>query len=154
MAEIGNSNYIGERTKIIHARIGNYCSVADDAKIGLMEHDLNCISTSWRIMEPSQGISSFSGWTKPAVIENDVWIGSNAVIKQGVTIHTGAVVGAGAVVVKDVPAYAIVGGVPAQVIRYRFDDEMINRILETHWWEYPENEARPICKMLQDGMNK
>jgi acetyltransferase-like isoleucine patch superfamily enzyme len=110
MAKIGNSNFIGVGTKMMNAIVGNYCSIADNVKIGLMEHDLNCISTSWRIFEPSQGISSFSGWMEPAVIENDVWLASNVVVKQGVIIHTGAVVGAGAVVVKDVPPFAIVGG--------------------------------------------
>ena len=153
MAEIGNSNFIGTGTRIINTRIGNYCSIANDVKIGLMEHDLECVSTSWRIFEPKQGISNHTGWIEPAIIENDVWIGANAVVKQGVTIYTGAVVGAGAVVVKDVPPFAIVGGVPAKVIRYRFDDASIKEIMDSAWCELPEEKARSICKRLQGKIN-
>lgn len=152
MGKLGNSNYVGSGTKIINAAVGNYCSIADGVKIGLMEHDLRCVSTSWRIFEPKQGISNHTGWLKPTIIENDVWIASNAVIKQGVTIHTGAVIGAGAVVVKDVPPYAIVGGVPAKLIRYRFDEVSIQKILDSKWWEFPEEQARPICKRLRDEL--
>lgn len=154
MTSIGNSNYIGQGTKIINATIGNYCSIADDVKIGMMEHDLECVSTNWRIFEPSQGVSKFSGWTKPTIIENDVWLGANVIVKQGVTIHNGAVVGAGAVVVKDVPSYAIVVGVPAKIIRYRFDNQTISKISKTEWWNYPEEDARLICKKLQKDIKQ
>lgn len=70
------------------------------------------------------------------VIGNDVWIGCRAVIMAGVTIGDGAVIGSGAVVTKDIPPYAIVGGVPAKIIRYRFDDETIHRLLKVKWWNY------------------
>ncbi len=68
---------------------------------------------------------------------NDVWIGDGAVVLQGASIGTGAVVGANAVVTKDVPPYAVVGGIPARVIRYRFRDDIIEELLATEWWEYP-----------------
>ena len=154
MATVGNSNFFGEYVKVMNAKVGNYCSIADGVKIGLMEHDLNCISTSWRIFEPKQGLSDHTGWLAPAIIENDVWIASNAVIKQGVTVHNGAVIGAGAVVVKDVPPYAIVGGVPAKIIRYRFSPEVTQLIEESKWWDYPEWEARKICKQLKERIEE
>ncbi|MDC5870133.1 CatB-related O-acetyltransferase [Vibrio europaeus] len=67
---------------------------------------------------------------------NDVWIGQNVTLKPGITISDGAVIAANAVVTKDVPPYAIVGGVPAKIIRYRFDKELVEKLLETKWWEY------------------
>lgn len=69
-----------------------------------------------------------------AVLGNDVWVGSNVLINGGVKIGDGAVIAAGAVVVKDVPPYAIVGGVPAKIIRYRFSPEIIEKLLELKWW--------------------
>ena len=71
-------------------------------------------------------------------IGNDVWIGRNAIIMDGVTVGTGAIVGAAAVVTKDVPPYAIVAGVPARIIRYRFDEGTVKRLLANRWWDYPE----------------
>jgi acetyltransferase-like isoleucine patch superfamily enzyme len=69
------------------------------------------------------------------IIENDVWVGANVYIKNGITIHNGAIVAAGSVVTKDVPAFAIVGGVPAKLIRYRFEQEVIDKILASKWWD-------------------
>ncbi len=71
------------------------------------------------------------------VIGNDVWIGANAIILPGVNIGDGAVIGAGTVVTKDVPPYAIVGGNPARVIKYRFDENTINTLLKIKWWDFP-----------------
>lgn len=71
-------------------------------------------------------------------IGNDVWIGDHAVIVSGVTVGDGAVIGAGAVVTKDVPPYAIVGGIPAHIIRKRFSDAIIEDLLEIKWWDYEE----------------
>ena len=74
------------------------------------------------------------------VIGNDVWIGKRAIIKAGVKIGDGAVVGAGAVVTKDVPPYAIVAGVPAKIIKYRFDEDTIAQLLKTKWWNLSDEE--------------
>jgi hypothetical protein len=78
----------------------------------------------------------YSALPKPVTLGHDVWIGENALIKGGVTIGTGAIVAAGAVVTKDVPPYAIVGGVPAKLIRWRFKEETIARLLKSEWWRY------------------
>jgi len=74
----------------------------------------------------------YSGYT---VIENDVWIGVNVVVLAGVKVGNGAVIASGATVTKDVPAYAIVGGVPAKIIKYRFDEGTISKLLDSKWWE-------------------
>jgi hypothetical protein len=70
------------------------------------------------------------------VLQHDVWTGNHALLQRGITLHTGCVVGAGAVVTKDVPPYAIAGGNPARIIRMRFRDDVIDRLLASRWWEY------------------
>ena len=78
-----------------------------------------------------------------------MWVGSHVLINSGVTIGDGAVIGAGAVVVKDVPPYAVVGGVPAKVIRYRFSDEIIAKLKELQWWNLPEKKLRTNIALFQ-----
>ena len=121
--------------KIRNVRLGRYCSVADDVIICPDEHRVDTVSS-----HPMMG----GGMAAPrgkVTIGNDVWIASHAVILQGVTIGDGAVVAAGAVVTKDVPPYAIVGGVPAKVLRYRFPQKLIDRFLACRWWQYDVREA-------------
>lgn len=152
MTTLGNYNYFGNGSMALNARIGNYCSIASNVKIGQMDHDLKCVSTSTHIFGPNHGITDFNGFVEPTVIENDVWIAANACVKQGVTVSTGAVIGAGSVVTKDVPAYAIVAGVPAKIIRYRFDEETIKVLLDSKWWELDKVDAVKKCAELQKGI--
>lgn len=79
------------------------------------------------------------------VIGNDVWIGHSAIIKGGITIHDGAVIAAGAVVTKDVPPYAIVGGSPAKILKYRFSEEIISKLLKIKWWDWTDDEIN--CRL-------
>nr|WP_255607674.1 CatB-related O-acetyltransferase [Ancylobacter sp. Lp-2] len=79
---------------------------------------------------------------KGVTVGNDVWIGQRVLLRRGITIGDGAVIGAGSVVVKDVPPFAIIGGAPARIIRFRFDEETIARIQRVKWWDYaPEHFA-------------
>ena len=151
---LGNYNYIGNGSMFLNSKIGNYCSIANNVKIGQMDHDLDCVSTSTHIFGPAHGITSFCGFIEPAIVGNDVWIGANACVKQGVEIGTGAVVGAGAVVTKSVPPYAIVAGVPAKIIRYRFDESIIQKLLDSKWWELDKSEAVKKCAELQKEICK
>ncbi len=86
---------------------------------------------------------------KPVVIKNDVWIGANVVVLRGVTVGNGAVLAAGAIVNKDVPDFAIVGGVPAKIIRYRFNEKMRSEISESKWFEEKMEKAVEIVRELQ-----
>ena len=82
--------------------------------------------------------------TKKVTIGNDVWIGIKATIMPNITIGDGAVIGANAVVTKDVPPYAVVVGVPAKIIKYRFDEEIIKDLLELKWWNYSESFIKTL----------
>ena len=85
------------------------------------------------------------------IIGNDVWIGYNAIILSGVTIGDGAIIATGAVVTKDVPAYTIVGGIPAKKIKKRFSDEIIQRLQKMKWWDWPEELIAKNILKIQSG---
>ncbi len=126
--------------------VGRYTSIGRHVEIGLTNHPTTWLSTSAR-----QYNAHYLGWerltgktvatcsheiSKPVAIGNDVWIGDHATIMGGVTIGDGAVVAASAVVTKDVPPYAIVGGVPARVIKFRFGEDAVHQLQELKWWRY------------------
>ena len=132
---------------LYNVSIGRYCSIAAGVSISPHEHPVDWFTTNAISYDALFGwAEKFMGRPFPrakrysnersVTIGNDVWIGQGAFIKGGVNIGDGAVVAAHAVVVKDVPPYAIVGGVPAKVIRYRFDEATIKELLELKWWDY------------------
>jgi len=142
-ARIGRYTYISSHTDVEGAVIGKFCSISDHCRIGMGGHNLRTVSTSPIFTEKNNAIqtqwvdhNSYAPEDKLAVLGNDVWVGSHALINGGVTIGDGAVIGAGAVVIKDVPPYAVVGGVPAKVIKYRFSEDVIERLLKLKWWDF------------------
>ncbi len=144
-SKIGSYTYLGSRTNITKSNIGRYCSIANNVSIGQGEHDLSRISTCSLFYEsPWDTLTEGS-----CVIASDVWIGVDAVILRGVSIGFGAVIAANAVVTKDVPAFAIVGGVPARLIRYRFSEQKQHEVLATGWWEKDVDEAKSLLKLLE-----
>jgi len=146
-AVIGNYNYFSPYSIVNNAHIGNYCSIGPNCMIGLGEHDLHAISTNTRISNGYGNMNLFE--LKNTVIENDVWLGASCVVKQGVKISNGAVVGANAVVTHDVPPYAIVVGVPAKIIAYRFDKDKIDEIMQSNWYNEKIENARKIVLKLK-----
>ena len=136
---IGKYTYVGRYSTITKSTIGNYCSIAPFVNIGPGEHYLNGVSTSERINERLNIKHSLKdGMVK---IGHDVWIGTNSVILRGVNIGNGAIIAAGAIVNKDVPDYAIVGGVPAKVIKYRKIILKQNDVEHSKWWDLDPSNA-------------
>ena len=134
--------YIGGETYLVDAQVGRYCSIAAGVKVGGMEH-------SWWWFSTSSFLSQHHLSGKTTKIEDDVWMGVNVVVLQGVTIGQGAVVGAGAVVLKDVKPYSIVAGVPAKEIRMRFDQEVIDEIIEADYLKESPANAKAKIKAIE-----
>lgn len=145
-AELGDYSYLNRGTIFMSGTIGRFCSVGYYCEIGLYQHPLEYVSTSsklyggWGVLSSRPEDKEFDEFPDPPQIGHDVWIGSKAQVMQGVNIGTGAVIGAGAIVTKDVEPYTIVGGVPAKPIRKRFEEESIALLLEWRWWEMPVQE--------------
>ena len=162
-ASIGAHTYIANNTDIENAEIGMYCSIADHCRIGMSGHSLSYLSTSPIFTQTVNGLQE--RWIDKDVFKhkseeervflgNDVWVGSHVLINGGVTVGHGAVIGAGAVVVKDVPPYAIAGGVPAKVIRSRFSNEVIEKLLELQWWNLPDETLKEHIALFQQDSIK
>lgn len=119
--------------------VGAFCSIGPDVLIfGQADHPTHLAST-YPLRAKLLGRGDVDATTRGAVvIGNDVWIGARAIILSGVTVGDGAVIGAGAVVARDVPAYAVVAGNPARHLRYRFDEATIAALLSLRWWEWPD----------------
>jgi len=138
---IDDYSYCSQNTIIFSkSSVGKFCSIGYNVQIGVPEHPLNFFSTSPTIYRQSK-LSKYCDWAQddiniPVRIENDVWIGSNAIILQGVNIGNGAIVAAGAVVTKDVPPYAVVGGVPAKLIKWRVPEELREKLEKSKWWKH------------------
>ncbi len=145
--------YIGDGTSIFECdRIGKFSCISHGVKIGLSNHPLDHIGTSGIFFSKSRGWvekSTFSDSTdKRANIGCDVLISANAMILNGVKIGHGAVIGAGAFVNKDIPPYAIVVGNPATILRYRFSEQLIERLLKSQWWDFDESKLRSLAPLF------
>ncbi|MFP1646552.1 CatB-related O-acetyltransferase [Pontitalea aquivivens] len=138
---IGAFSYVSPGASLHNASVGRYCSIGDGVKI-LSQHPHGSLTTSpfpyQRLFAAPFDADPLHDYARvlPTTIGNDVWIGSGAKIKSGITIGDGAIVGAGAVVTRDVVPFSIVGGVPAEIIRFRFSNKVILEITNLAWWNY------------------
>lgn len=158
-SQVGRRTYITQDSKIYNCSIGRYCSIGSELRTGLSKHPANDFVSTYPAFfskDNSGCLCSFVDHThfdddsELTTIGNDVWIGLRVVIVSGVRIGNGAIIGAGAVVTKDVPDYAIVAGVPAKLIRYRFQPEDIEYLLNLSWWNKDEDWIKRHAEDFKD----
>lgn len=151
-ADIGRYSYFASGSQVSMAKFGSFCSIGPHLICGYGDHPTDFVSTSPVFFSTGKQCGvSFSdedlfAERKEILVGHDVWIGARVFIRDGIKIGNGAIIAAGSVVVKDVPEYAIVGGVPAQIIRYRFTEKMIDQLLKLTWWDWNESKLRHAQK--------
>jgi acetyltransferase-like isoleucine patch superfamily enzyme len=141
-SKIGRGSYLGRNTVIINTQIGNYCSIAPGVQIGGMQHSYWWLSTSPRL-------SNHCISNNVTKIGNDVWIAAGCIIKQGVTIGDGAVIGAMSFVNTDIPKNSIYFGCPAKFYKKRLDDSLFSKLKESKYWEMNENRAKEMLRKIE-----
>ena len=155
-SEVGRYTYFGPRCIVADAQIGRFCSIAADVSIGTGGHPLGKNAAMhpifylsrppiWNLVQADQ-FTEFAH-TK---IGSDVWIGTKAVIRDGVTVGHGCVIGAGAVVTKDTEPYGIYVGVPAKLTRFRFPQETRDKLLKLQWWDKDFDWIKSKSEFFQD----
>lgn len=141
-------SFCGYDCSILSTEIGSFCSIASNCEIGGASHTVDWISTSPVFNENRDQIKMkyshhmYNAQSGRTIIGNDVWIGARSLIKAGVKIGHGSVVGMGSVVTKDIPAYEIWAGNPAKFIRKRFDDDTTNELLRINWWDFEDDKLK------------
>ncbi len=156
---IADFSYISNDSIISNVDIGKFCSISSNVKIGLGPHPSRTFVSTYPAFYSNENLGCptsfrenkiFDDAAPKTILANDVWLGANVIIPGGIQIATGTIVAAGSVVVKDVPPYAVVGGNPARIIRYRFSEEQIQALLASEWWSWPIEKIRQSVDDFSD----
>lgn len=156
-SSIGRYTYFGENDKIMCSDIGRFCSIAWNVSIGPRHHDYHKVTTHGFLhndrfdIRPKDEPDESQWLDKKTNLGNDVWIGANAIIANGLTIGDGAVIGGNAMVTKDVPPYAIAVGNPAKILKYRFEDSIIDQLIELKWWNFEIDLIKQNYKLFKSN---
>ena len=145
---LGDYSYVERHSEIIYAQIGKFCAIASDVRINALNHPMNRVSQHKITYRPNEYFlyakvdKDFREARKTSVVDigHDVWIGHGAIILPGIKIGHGAVIGAGAVITKDVEAYAVMAGVPAKRIKWRFKKSIRAALIALAWWDWPHDQ--------------
>lgn len=155
--DLGSFTYIAQDSIISRTSIGKFCSIGPRVMCGLGKHPSRTFVSTHPLFFSNQlqaqisfSDDSYFDEFKPIEIGNDVWVGANVIILDGVKIGNGAIIGAGSIVTKDVDPYAIVAGVPAQTVRYRFSDEQIDWLMDLKWWDFDVEWLKKHFKKLHN----
>lgn len=154
-SQIGRHTSVGRNTKITHANIGRYCAISWDCTINAISHPMTRLTVSAFPYVPHVGqfVTERNQSYSIVNIGHDVWIGAQAIIMPGVTIGDGAIIGAGAIVTKDVAAYQIVAGNPARPIRFRFNTDVREKLDIVKWWNLPEPIIKENIELFQSDLS-
>jgi acetyltransferase-like isoleucine patch superfamily enzyme len=153
---IDDHTYVQRGSIISHAEVGKFCSIAPGVCVGVSQHSIAGVSSHPAFYlrntplakvycEQDRFVTS-----RMTIVGHDVWIGQNAIVLGGLKIGVGAVIGAGAVVTRDVPPYAVVGGVPAEIIKYRFDEVVRRALLASNWWSQSDQWLQNNWHLFQE----
>lgn len=154
-SSIDKYSYIGRNSFVIDTNIGKFCCIGPGCNIGGTGHPLNWVSTSsvfhkWdNILKKNFSRHEYDIFSE-TTIGNDVWIATNVMVKAGVKISDGAVIGMGAVITKDVGPYEIWAGNPAKCIKKRFDEDVIEKLINNKWWNLDEKELESFAQHFND----
>ena len=148
--KIGKYSYYKRGTKLMNCDIGRFCHIGDNCAIGLFGHDTSQVTTyplkyhfDNSVVDVGQDSTADAvRKSRQTIIKNDVYIGESVTIFAGVTVGNGAVIGTRAVVTKDVPDYAVVAGVPSQIVRMRFSDKIVDDLLDIQWWQWSDDKIK------------
>lgn len=154
-SELGKYCNTGHNTTIRNAKLGNFNSISWNVNIGGNSNDTNKERKSSFFLCPKLKMVLGGNWksaSKECELGNDIWIGASVNILMGVNIGSGAIIGAGTVVTKDVPPYAVVAGNPGKVISMRYSDEIIEKMLEVEWWNFPSDIIRSNSKIFESEL--
>lgn len=153
--KMGRYSYMGASNSLSNVDIGSFCSIASYCAIGGGSHPTGFVSSSPVFLEGGNIFNKHYSElpfkdSEKVTIGNDVWIGEGCFVNAGITIGDGAIVGAHSVVTKDVPPYSIVAGAPARLIRYRFNEETINRLRALEWWSWDDSVLEKNAYLFDD----